>query len=312
MSTDKILQFKVAPAKKLPQELIRFKILFGPDYGKTFVCIQEPFLIGRAEECDLILSDPKASRQHARIKRKNSQWIIEDVKSSNGILMGEKSLPMVVLKLNDEFTIGQTQFLIFDPFSLPALEAKKMIATQKTQQAPTSKILMLVLSVAGVLVLVFTDNSPPPPPTPAQNSTPSGVSLDELQNANQSAQLTNKSLSEAFILKDGIREYYAGNYSRAKLEFATVLQVYPYHSIASLYLEKASQAIENSINYHMEKGKQTLEAGKTSAAKGHFEAVLRFLKRNPRDERYLLAEKSLKDIKTQDLTDSSSTDTPPQ
>jgi len=49
-----------------------------PDAGGT--------IIGRSEQCDVVLESPDISREHARIFRDPfGRWIIEDLGSSNGI-----------------------------------------------------------------------------------------------------------------------------------------------------------------------------------------------------------------------------------
>ena len=40
--------------------------------------------IGRSSKCDIVISDPRASREHARIVQRDKSWVIADLGTSNG------------------------------------------------------------------------------------------------------------------------------------------------------------------------------------------------------------------------------------
>src|SRR5258706_15283513 len=48
-----------------------------------------PALIGRADECDIVLPDPSASRRHARIGGAGAGFVLSDQKSANGTWVGD-------------------------------------------------------------------------------------------------------------------------------------------------------------------------------------------------------------------------------
>jgi len=50
------------------------------------------FCVGRAEEADLVLDDPKASRKHARIKAAGNGVLVRDLGSHNGVGIDERNL----------------------------------------------------------------------------------------------------------------------------------------------------------------------------------------------------------------------------
>lgn len=56
----------------------------GEHLGLRVVIDQDSFLVGRGEECNLVLTDRAISRQHARIWREASGFYIEDLASKNG------------------------------------------------------------------------------------------------------------------------------------------------------------------------------------------------------------------------------------
>ncbi|MEZ0393888.1 MAG: FHA domain-containing protein [Desulfurococcaceae archaeon] len=51
-----------------------------------------PFTIGRDLSNDVVVLDPYASRQHARIFVKDDEWFVEDLGSTNGTYLDEERL----------------------------------------------------------------------------------------------------------------------------------------------------------------------------------------------------------------------------
>ena len=63
-----------------------FKLKVTPAEGETFVREVEADsqVIGRSTKCDVSIPDRFLSRRHARLYKKNDQWLIEDLGSRNG------------------------------------------------------------------------------------------------------------------------------------------------------------------------------------------------------------------------------------
>jgi len=74
--------------------------------------------IGRAEQNDLVMADPRASRFHAEIERAPSGYIIRDLESTNGTMVRGRKVNERLLEDGDTITIGETEMrfgLITDP-----------------------------------------------------------------------------------------------------------------------------------------------------------------------------------------------------
>lgn len=56
----------------------------GPRTGDLIVLSASPITIGRVQPADAVISKDSVSRQHARISREGSQYMVEDLGSSNG------------------------------------------------------------------------------------------------------------------------------------------------------------------------------------------------------------------------------------
>src|ERR1051326_8254682 len=67
-----------------------------------------PALIGRADECDIVLPDTSASRRHARIERTNAGFVLTDQKSANGTWIGDRRVDSQLLDHLDRFRVGTT------------------------------------------------------------------------------------------------------------------------------------------------------------------------------------------------------------
>jgi pSer/pThr/pTyr-binding forkhead associated (FHA) protein len=66
-------------------------------------------LIGRGDDCDLHLNDNRASRQHARIQRRQESFWIIDLDSTNGVFVnGARIQGSACLASGDQIQIGDT------------------------------------------------------------------------------------------------------------------------------------------------------------------------------------------------------------
>jgi chromosome segregation ATPase len=95
--------------------------------------------IGRAPGCELQIDSQSVSRNHALILKAPRELIVEDLNSTNGVLVNGKKISRHLLSDGDVLTIGEIQFrcvmkpLVADP---PVLEAG--VRTGSNLAAPTS------------------------------------------------------------------------------------------------------------------------------------------------------------------------------
>jgi beta propeller repeat protein len=80
------------------------------------VDLQAELSIGRAEDNDLQLMDPKASRHHARLHREGPTYILTDLGSANGTRVnGVRLTAPHTLQHGERITIGDTDMLYQEP-----------------------------------------------------------------------------------------------------------------------------------------------------------------------------------------------------
>src|SRR5215475_2125804 len=89
------------------------EILEGFHRG-TWGPLPDEALLGRHRESWLCLPEARVSRQHARILRRETTFVIEDLQSSHGVLVqGQRLVPYVPYTLHDgdEIRIGSTRMV---------------------------------------------------------------------------------------------------------------------------------------------------------------------------------------------------------
>lgn len=79
----------------------------GIDQGQTFELNKLQNIIGR-KNADITLHDPMISRQHASIEIFDSNALLKDLGSSNGIFYNGKRIKIVILHNGDTIQLGET------------------------------------------------------------------------------------------------------------------------------------------------------------------------------------------------------------
>lgn len=81
---------------------------------KTIYPLVETTTIGRGSDNSISLADPTISRNHAKIGFQNGAWVLEDLGSANGIILGGKRVNNAALRSGDAFRIGPVTFLVVE------------------------------------------------------------------------------------------------------------------------------------------------------------------------------------------------------
>ncbi|MBC7229952.1 MAG: DUF3662 and FHA domain-containing protein [Actinobacteria bacterium] len=84
-------------------------VLSGEQAGLRFFLKAEKIRVGRAEGNDLRLPDPRASRFHAEIERIPEGYVVRDLGSTNGTLVGGRRVAERLLEEGDVLTVGGTE-----------------------------------------------------------------------------------------------------------------------------------------------------------------------------------------------------------
>ncbi|QDB78911.1 FHA domain-containing protein [Georgenia wutianyii] len=85
----------------------RLTVLDGPDAGMEVALPEGTSVIGRGKGCDVRLSDPTVSKEHARLAVTDIIELV-DLRSANGLLMGDGLVQRAALLPEDTVTLGDT------------------------------------------------------------------------------------------------------------------------------------------------------------------------------------------------------------
>ena len=105
----------VPPSERVGDEgeVASLIVVEGGMAGEVFGLKFEVHVIGRGEEADLVIFDSEISRRHARLKRHENHYIIEDLHSANGTWINDTLLAERRLLLpGDRLRMGQTEFVV--------------------------------------------------------------------------------------------------------------------------------------------------------------------------------------------------------
>jgi serine/threonine protein kinase len=84
-------RYPAAPSPRVHRAEARLSIVGGPFPGKAFA-VATRMSIGRSADNDVVLDDPKVSRFHAEIFKREGQYFISDLNTANGTKVGGKTI----------------------------------------------------------------------------------------------------------------------------------------------------------------------------------------------------------------------------
>ncbi|MCS7261450.1 MAG: FHA domain-containing protein, partial [Anaerolineae bacterium] len=146
---------------------VRLRVQLGDQIGRVYIMAGEMMHIGRAPDNDLVLDDIQVSRYHARLIRRGTALLIEDLGSTNGTLVsGRRITQPQVLQPGDTIAIGRTLFSIEgltapDTLAMaplrpesPRHEVGAVQGATASGHVRSSTVWLLATGVAGLVIVV--------------------------------------------------------------------------------------------------------------------------------------------------------------
>lgn len=105
----------VARAGKIPDKIALLAPGPGPGSGPggqrvRLFDLGDELMVGRSAKCQIVIEDTYASQVHSRVFRRNGQYFLEDMGSTNGTyLNGRKVVAPTPVNRGDKARIGRTE-----------------------------------------------------------------------------------------------------------------------------------------------------------------------------------------------------------
>ena len=139
------------------------KLLVHESAGvREFEMVDNEVHIGRELDNTLRLADPSISRHHCVIRQTGNGYEVQDLQSSNGVLLNGSRVQTSPLRDGDRVTLGQIQITFMDP-----AQENATVAVQRMGPVATGTVRMSPDQMAQVHGTIGVPSGPPASPTPA-------------------------------------------------------------------------------------------------------------------------------------------------
>jgi pSer/pThr/pTyr-binding forkhead associated (FHA) protein len=278
----------------------RLLSLTGVSKGTSFYLEGKRAVIGRSENIEISILDPKASRQHAELVRYGDTYVLTDLKSQNGVVVNDLKVAQHKLISGDKIIIGSTVFK-YDRIEVNRKEVQldhggdnENISEVTDNESGTKdkgdkkKKLVIVLGLALIYLFLFGDEE------------------EVGDNKNKKKRIKDVSSSYEDVLKKkkdqenkeeenkvnalihrGQREFREENYFRALEEFNQALIMDPGNGRASFYKRKTKQALDDLIEKYFTSARRDVDSYRLESALVSYCAIIRLLEGYEDDERYV-------------------------
>ena len=135
--------------------LAYLSFLSGPLNGTTYPVTRTTITLGRASDNDVVITDLKISRAHARLSFNDGSWQIEQLSQKNPLRVDHKNVARETLAHNSQVTLGASvsfRFLLEGPVDV----AKE---TDAVPHSPNKATVQASPAELGIPSLEYTDNT---------------------------------------------------------------------------------------------------------------------------------------------------------
>src|SRR5579864_2200671 len=97
---------------------------------KNIVLNRTPFTVGRKVDKDLVIADPRVSRDHAQIMQEGQEFFIEDLGSKHGTFVNGERIQRQKLERGDrlEFGARDSAYILFNPAHATSNTAREFLS----------------------------------------------------------------------------------------------------------------------------------------------------------------------------------------
>jgi diguanylate cyclase (GGDEF)-like protein len=102
-------------------------VVNGDQLGVEALVGEVPLLIGRVDDCDLVLRNTSVSRRHCRIFRDGNGYTVEDLGSTNGCFVNGEPIRSFALRDGDRLRVGHCELKFFGQGSAEASYHRELL-----------------------------------------------------------------------------------------------------------------------------------------------------------------------------------------
>jgi hypothetical protein len=133
--------------------------VFAHGEERTVFLGDDPVLLGRAKECDILLNDLKASREHAVIEPYgDGEWRVRDLGSGNGTKVNGRKIERHLLEPEDVVQIGDAKLLFAGEAAAvvePSPEERPRRRAPAARKTTLTGIVLAVFLIVAAAALLF-------------------------------------------------------------------------------------------------------------------------------------------------------------
>lgn len=118
----------------------QFVMRSGPTPGKIYPLEADEITVGRESSNTIAINDAEVSRKHARLEKRGTSYVIQDLGSTNGTFVnGGRISGIQVLNAGDEVSFGENILLMYEAIVDPnatMVSSPKPAKTEISSQKP--------------------------------------------------------------------------------------------------------------------------------------------------------------------------------
>src|SRR5437660_1281137 len=105
-------------------------VLVQGNEQRSLVLDHTPFTVGRKVDKDLVIPDPRVSRDHAEIRSENGEFFVVDQSSKHGTFVNGEKVDRRKLQRNDrlEFGVRDVAYVVFNPMHATSNTAREFLS----------------------------------------------------------------------------------------------------------------------------------------------------------------------------------------
>ena len=286
------------------------KVELGPDAGKAYHIRPPHITLGRDSQCQIPLSDPKASRRQCMIKFDNDVVCV-DLSSRKTTLVNGKPGNNKSLKPGDVISFGNTSLRFLtqtNPKITPQLTGQKERIRDQEKKKRKQRFNFFLTAMGLVVVLLFFLQDDPVKAQQEELVTQENLNEQIEESRERRAQLMEsykkkkKFSKKSYLYKvenhfiSGFRDFQNGQYNRALDSFGTTIATDQTHIKAQLYSKTAKKKRSGLIETHLQDGRKYKEKMMYNRCAAEFEKAI-VLMNNTNSQKYQLAKTQLNECR---------------